>query len=281
VFEASPGRSTLLDFHYKRAYRAARGKHGSSAKKKGRDGADIVLMVPVGTLVKDHETGDVLADLDEPGKRVVAAAGGRGGRGNARFASPTNRAPTTAEPGRQGHERSVDLELKLIADAGLVGLPNSGKSTLLSKISDAKPKIGDFPFTTLSPVLGLVRHGHERSFVVADLPGLIEGAHLGRGLGHRFLRHIERTRVLVMLLDITDDPARAYRTLIGELTSYGAGLDDKPRVIALNKSDLAPPQSTREPEFGGERVLRVSGLTGSGLEELKQAIVDELERADL
>jgi GTP-binding protein len=279
VFEAKRGRSTLLDFHYKRAYRAGRGQHGSSAKKKGRDGEDVLLAVPVGTIVRDHDTGEVLADLDEPGERVIAAPGGRGGRGNARFATPTDRAPVRAEPGEPGHERTVDLELKLIADVGLVGLPNSGKSTLLSRISDARPKIGDFPFTTLSPVLGLVRHGLDRSFVVADLPGLIEGAHRGRGLGHQFLRHVERTRVLVMLLDVAEDPALAYKTLLGELTNYGEGLSEKPRLVVLSKSDLDPDGSIDAEPLGGEEVLRVSGLTGLGLEDLKKAIADALERA--
>ncbi len=273
VIEARGGRYTLLDFHYRRHYRAGNGRHGSGSNRRGRDGEDIVLPVPVGTVVRDRETGEVLADLDEPGKRVVVAAGGRGGRGNARFATPTDRTPRRAEKGRAGGERVVDLELKLVADVGIVGLPNVGKSTLLSKMSAARPKIGDFPFTTLSPVLGLVRVDVGREFVMADLPGLIEGAHDGRGLGHRFLRHVERTRVLLLLLDASEpDVQESYRVLLGELSAYGRGLAEKPRVVALNKTDLLARPPGSWPSFGGEQVVAVSALTGKGVEELRKVL---------
>lgn len=273
VLVAREGRFTLLDFRYRRQYRAERGQHGAGATKRGRDGEDVVLEVPVGTVVRDHETGEVIADLDAPGARVVAARGGRGGRGNARFATSTDRAPRRAEEGRPGEERIVDLELKLIADVGIVGLPNAGKSTLLSKLSAARPKIADFPFTTLSPVLGLVRHGVDGSYVVADLPGLIEGAHEGKGLGDRFLRHAERTRGLVVLLDSTAaDPAGDYRTLLTELECYGQGLPEKPRIVVLNKIDLFGEKAALPPLPRGVEALAVSALTGAGLEELRHAV---------
>lgn len=280
VLIAARGLSSLLDFRYRREYGAEKGRNGSGANRRGRDGADLELRVPAGTMVKDHETGDVLADLDADGARFVVAEGGRGGRGNARFATPVEQAPRRAEKGRPGREVTVDLELKLIADVGLVGLPNAGKSTLLSRISAARPKIGDFPFTTLSPVLGIVGHGSEDSFVMADLPGLIEGAHEGRGLGHRFLRHVERTRVLVVLIDSSgDDPDADYATLMGELRNYGEGLAEKPRVVALSKTDLIP---ARRPEgaFGGEDVFPISAVNGEGLDGLTRAVVQLLRRAD-
>jgi GTP-binding protein len=277
ILEACEGRSTLLDFHYRRHYRAEGGQHGSGSTKTGRDAEDIIVKVPVGTLIKDHDTGRILADLDGPGKRVVAAKGGRGGRGNARFATAIEQAPTRHEPGVPGEERTIDLELKLIADVGIVGLPNAGKSTLLSKLSAARPRIGDYPFTTLSPVLGLVRYGDEGSFVAADLPGLIEGAHEGKGLGLRFLRHVERTRVLVILLDASGADLDAdYATLLHELTSYGEGLAEKRRIVVLNKTDLVPP-GTPASRFGGEEVLAISALKGEGLEALKHAIGRMLE----
>lgn len=281
IFEASRGLNTLVDFRYRRHFKAERGRHGGGSNKRGRDGEDVLVLVPVGTVVRDAETGEVLADLDEAGDRLVAAEGGRGGRGNARFATATNRVPRRFEEGRPGQERVVDLELKLIADVGLVGLPNAGKSTLLSHISDAKPKIGDFPFTTLSPVLGLVRHGLGESFVVADLPGLIEGAHTGKGLGHQFLRHVERTRVLVILIDASaDDPSEAYRTLVAELRDYGRGLSEKPRLVAMNKTDLLGGAPPPEIDAGGDRIVAVSGLTGAGLDELRHAAWDLLASTD-
>jgi GTP-binding protein len=278
---AREGRSTLLDFRHRRHYRAESGQHGGGARKTGRQGESVVIEVPVGTIVRDHETGEALADLDEPGSSVVVAEGGRGGRGNARFATPTDRAPRRAEEGRSGRERTVDLELKLIADVGIVGLPNAGKSTLLSRISSARPRIGDYPFTTLSPVLGLVRHGEGESFVAADLPGLIEGAHQGKGLGDRFLRHVERTRILVVLIDAADgDPEAAYATLVRELSSYGQGLNEKPRLVALNKIDLRGPSGGRGASFGDEDVLEISALTGEGLAALTHAIWELLKKEE-
>jgi len=280
VFVAREGRFTLLDFRYRRHYRAERGQHGSGARKRGRDGEDTVIEVPVGTVVRDHESGEVIADLDAPGSRLVVAQGGRGGRGNARFATPTDRAPRRAEEGRPGEERVVDLELKLIADVGIVGLPNAGKSTLLSKLSAARPKIADFPFTTISPVLGLVRYGVDGSYVLADLPGLIEGAHEGKGLGLRFLRHAERTGGLIVLLDATsDDPDADFRTLLGELSSYGRGLDTKPRIVVLNKMDLVSADAGA-PLVEGEAPLAISAMTGDGLQELAAAIWRMVESID-
>ncbi len=280
IIEADPGRSTLLDLRYRRHYKAERGRHGTGARKRGRDGESVTLRVPVGTVVRNHESGEVIADLDRAGMRVVAAAGGRGGRGNARFATSTMQAPTRCEPGRPGEELIVDLELKLIADVGLVGLPNAGKSTLLSKISDARPKIGDYPFTTLSPVLGLVRYEIDRAFVVADLPGIIEGAHEGKGLGDRFLKHIERTRVLAVLVDATDeDPASSFRTVLEELSRYGEGLSEKPRVIVLTKVDAVGEVDFDAPGLGGEKVLAVSSVTGQGVDEFLHAVRELLDRA--
>lgn len=271
IFEAAEGSYTLLDFHYRRHYRAGSGQHGGGSDKRGRNGEDVVLRVPVGTVIRDHETGDVLADLDVPGARQVVGKGGRGGRGNARFTTSTDRAPRRVEQGQSGEERTVDLELKLMADVGIVGAPNAGKSTLLTKVSAARPRVADFPFTTLSPVLGLVQLGVGRSFVMADLPGLIEGAHEGKGLGHRFLKHTERTGALLVLLDAADDPEAAYRTLMDELTCYGQGLSEKPRIVALNKMDLVT-EAGPTPTFGGEQVFRVSALRGEGLKELLEAV---------
>ena len=281
VLVAAEGRSTLLDFRYRRHLRAERGRHGGGSNKRGRDGEATVVEVPVGTLVKDGETDEILGDLDESGARLVVARGGRGGRGNAAFATATDRAPTRFEEGRPGEERVIDLELKLIADVGLVGLPNAGKSTLLSSISAARPKIADFPFTTLSPVLGLVHYGIDGSFVAADLPGLIEGAHEGKGLGHRFLRHTERTRVLVVLVDATDpDPAESFRTVLNELERYGRGLAERPRIVALSKIDLLSEEPGTPGGLEAERVLAISSATGRGLDELKSGIVELLARAD-
>ncbi|MFH1865663.1 MAG: GTPase ObgE [Candidatus Eisenbacteria bacterium] len=281
VFEAARGLSSLLDFRYRQHYKAQKGRNGIGANKRGRDGEDIVLLVPPGTIIKNHESGDVLADLEEDGARIVIARGGRGGRGNARFATPVEQAPRKFEGGRPGEQLIVDLELKLIADVGLVGLPNAGKSTLLSRVSAAKPKTGNFPFTTLSPVLGIVGHGSADSFVMADLPGLIEGAHRGKGLGHRFLRHVERTRVLVILLDSSSETLMDdYETLLGELESYGQGLSEKPRIVALNKIDLSPDEVAPGAAFGGEEIHRISGFSGQGLDGLTRALVGMLAELD-
>ena len=270
--------STLLDFHYKRRYKASSGGHGSGSNRKGRNGKSITLRVPVGTLVYDADTGDLLADLSRPGMRFVAARGGKGGRGNAHFATPTRQTPRFAEKGLPGERRTLRLELKLLADVGIVGMPNAGKSTLISRISAAKPKIADYPFTTLVPNLGVVQY-QDQSFVVADIPGLIEGAHAGVGLGHQFLRHVERARLLLYLLDVspfaTAPPLEAFETLQRELELYNPDLARKPALVALNKIDaLAPDERAavdsvrRTIEAQGYEVFALSAYTGEGLEAL-------------
>jgi GTP-binding protein len=240
-----------------------------------------VIQVPAGTVVRDARTQGALADLVAPGERVLVAEGGRGGRGNARFATPTNRAPRRREEGREGGSRVIELELKLIADVGIVGVPNVGKSTLLSKISRARPKIDSYPFTTLSPNLGLVRVGEGSDFVAADIPGLIEGSHAGKGLGHEFLRHVERTRMLLFLLDASQEhPGSDYRLLAKEIETYGKGLVAKPRVLCFNKADLLDGESlSRLPgELDGMKVLRVSALRGEGLKELTASLWQVLKK---
>lgn len=239
---ATSSKQTLLDFHYRRLFRAKRGQHGRGKNQHGKSGDDIYIPVPVGTVVKDALTGEILFDFVEDGQVWLAARGGRGGRGNARFATATNQAPRFAEEGEKGEERDLKLELKLIADVGIVGLPNAGKSTLISVISDARPKIADYPFTTLVPQLGVVYVDKDRSFVVADIPGLIEGAHRGAGLGIQFLKHIERTRVIIHLVDISSinpsEPLAPYLTIREELEKFDPELLKKPEVVALNKIDL-------------------------------------------
>jgi len=276
ILEADPGLRTLVDFHYRTHYRAERGEHGQGKNKHGRSAPDLILRVPVGTVVKDAETNKILADLVYPGQRVVVAAGGRGGRGNARFATPWDQAPTFAEKGEPGEERWLLLELKLLADVGLIGLPNAGKSTLLSRISAARPKIADYPFTTLTPNLGVVRLDEEHSFVVADIPGLIEGAHRGAGLGLKFLRHIERTRVLVHVLEVGmltgEEVLRNFKIVNEELKHYSPKLLERPQVIAANKIDL--PGGEENVEFlkanlgASYRIFPISALKGEGLEPL-------------
>lgn len=282
IFVAVEGKNTLLDFRYRHLFKAESGKHGQGRNRHGKGGRDLVLEVPVGTVIKDAETGEPLVDLPRPGDRWVAARGGRGGRGNARFVSSTRQAPRIAEDGREGEDRELVLELKLIADVGLVGLPNAGKSTLISVVSAARPRIADYPFTTLIPCLGVVRHGDAPPFVMADIPGLIEGAHDGAGLGVRFLRHIERTRILAHLVDISqlspDEPLRPYRLIENELASYSAQLGEKKRVIVLNKVDLVPERDRLEAlvsryEQLGHPVFPVSARTKEGLGELLSALV--------
>lgn len=263
--------STLLDYSYRRHYRAERGQHGEGSNKTGRHGASLELRVPVGTVVRDAESGDALGELVEPGQRLVVAAGGRGGRGNESFATPTHRAPREWEPGEEGEARRLALELKLIADVGLVGQPNAGKSTLLSTITAARPKIADYPFTTLRPNLGVAQLSDGRSFVVADIPGIIEGAHEGRGLGHRFLRHIERTRTLALMIPLdTGDAQAEYETLRAELRSYSEELARRPHCVVFTKSDLLPPGDAPPdldaPDAWGR--FSVSAVARQGLEPL-------------
>ncbi len=275
VLRASESVNTLVEYTRKRHFRAGRGGNGSGNKCRGADGRDLVLNVPVGTQVRDAQ-GQLLADLHRPGQEVVVAKGGRGGRGNASFATPARRAPDFAEKGEKGEERWVRLELKLLADVGVIGLPNAGKSTLISRVSAARPRIADYPFTTLEPALGTVRLDEERSFVMADLPGLIEGAHLGKGLGLRFLRHIERTAVLLHLVDISQaamaSPSRALEVVTEELYSYSPRLLERKQLLAANKMDVVHPpyleEARREAERRGWDFFPISAVSGEGLSPL-------------
>jgi len=273
VLRVNPHMRTLLDFRYRSHFAAKRGQGGKGKNMTGASGADCVVEVPPGTVVCDAESGEVLADLTEPGQEFLAARGGRGGRGNARFATPTNRSPRKFEEGQEGENRTLVLELKLIADVGIVGLPNAGKSTLLAALSAARPRIADYPFTTLEPNLGLVRVDEGTAFVMADIPGLIEGAHRGKGLGHDFLRHVERTSVLLFLVDATrPSPEADLAALERELGAYSPSLLEKPRVVCLNKIDLPGAASTRS--VAGTKALRISALTREGLEELKGVLAE-------
>ena len=274
-FVVDPALSTLLDFRYRDIHKAKRGLHGKGKNMTGRSGQDLLLAVPGGTVIYDAETGKMLADLIKPGETYLAAKGGRGGRGNSSFTSSTNQTPETAEPGEPGVEQKLRLELKLIAKIGLVGLPNAGKSTLISRISRAKPKIADYPFTTLSPVLGVVSHKGEE-FVVADLPGLIEGAHRGAGLGRRFLKHVERAEGLVHVIDAGQDPEQilnAYHTVSEEMELFQPGLSGKPTLLVFNKMDLTDARKNAEEALSGtgmppEKVFFVSAATGEGIVSL-------------
>jgi GTP-binding protein len=276
---ASEDYNTLLHFRYNPEHEAERGRHGEGSNRTGRDGEAIEIPVPVGTVVYDEETGEKLHDFTRHGERFVAARGGRGGRGNARFASSTHQTPTEHEPGRAGEEKRLRLELKLLADVGLVGFPNAGKSTLISRISAARPKIADYPFTTLEPNLGVVSTDDDRTFVVADIPGLIEGAHEGAGLGIQFLRHVERTRLLVHLVDVSEasgrDPANDFEVIMEELRSFSTEMAEKPMIVAASKIDVAqdPARVTALERLAAARGLefvRISGVTGAGLDELKR-----------
>ena len=281
VFEADLRLTTLFDFKYKRLLRAQDGEHGRGKDQYGKGGATLLVRLPVGAQIFDAESGELLADLDEPQQRFVAAAGGRGGRGNMHFATPTDRAPMRAEPGEAGQHRKLRLELKLLADVGIVGFPNVGKSTLISAISRARPKVADYPFTTLAPNLGVVSRGEERSFVVADIPGLIEGAADGAGLGHRFLKHIERTRVLLILVSLDPAPERSLErdlaTLQRELARFDPELAARPALIALSKLDL-PEVREAQAEFEaklaaqGIALTAFSAATREGLEPLLDRI---------
>ncbi|HSB13340.1 MAG TPA: GTPase ObgE [Bryobacteraceae bacterium] len=283
ILVASQHHNTLLHFRYNPEHKAGRGRHGEGSNKTGRDGESVELPVPVGTVVYDADTGELLHDFTRPGENYMIARGGRGGRGNARFATSTHQAPTEHEPGRPGEEKRLRLELKLLADVGLVGFPNAGKSTLISRISAARPKIADYPFTTLEPHLGVVGLEDGRTFVVADIPGLIEGAHLGQGLGTRFLRHVERTRLLAHLVDVSDasgrDPVHDFDVVLNELSSFSPELAAKPMLVVAAKMDAA-----QEPErveslraMAARRGLpfyELSSVTGLGVERLKLAMGD-------
>jgi len=297
VMQASQRHNTLIHFRYNPEHKAQRGEHGMGSNCTGSDGESIVLEVPVGTAVFDQETGELVHDFREPDERLVVAKGGRGGRGNQHFATSTHQAPREHELGRAGEERAFRLELKLLADVGLVGLPNAGKSTLISRISAARPKIANYPFTTLEPNLGVVTVGEEPdlfSYVVADMPGLIEGAHLGSGLGIQFLRHIERTRLLVHLVDVSDasggpDPVADFKTINEELASFsnGAGehpLANKEMIVAASKMDAANPEKLKKLRAHVKRKKlefhAISAVTGEGIDELKWALARRLRAGD-
>ncbi|MGD2215825.1 MAG: GTPase ObgE [Gemmatimonadales bacterium] len=275
VLVADSHLTTLLDYQYKQSYRAKRGQHGRGKNKKGASGDDMVLRVPPGTMVRDADTREFLGELLKPGDRCVVARGGRGGRGNAAFATATHQAPREHEPGRPGVERRIELELKLIADVGLIGQPNAGKSTLLAAMSAARPKIADYPFTTLEPHLGVVQLSEGRTMVMADIPGIIEGAHAGKGLGLKFLRHIERTRTLAYLIPVdTEDHPAEYELLRRELAEYSEELAAKPHCIVLAKADLLapggePPALEAPDSF---EVYTVSGVTRAGLDALAEGL---------
>jgi GTPase len=284
LLKTSLRRRTLSQFRYRRQFKAQNGSSGLGSQKTGANGEDLIIELPPGTLVRDADTGEVLVDFTGPDEHFPVARGGRGGKGNAHFKSATNRTPRFAQPGQPGEARTLSLELKLLADIGLIGFPNAGKSTLLCAISSAHPKIGDYPFTTLTPHLGVVQTQWAEPFVVADIPGLISGAHQGAGLGIRFLRHIERTRVLAHLVDAaTVDPAAplaGYETILKELTLYGAHLEDKPQLIVLNKMDLpgaADGAAAFEAALPWMPVIRLSAKTGEGLPLLLSKMIELLE----
>jgi GTP-binding protein len=286
ILQADPAITTLLDFHYQRHYAAERGQHGKGANKHGRSGADTILRVPLGTVVHDRDTGGPLGDLTQAGQRLRVAEGARGGRGNARFATATNRAPRRADLGRPGQERWIRLELRLLADVGVIGFPNAGKSTLVARLSAARPRIADYPFTTLEPTLGIVRVDDDRSFVLADLPGLIPGAAEGKGLGHRFLRHTERTRLLIHLIDLDPgtgrDPVEDYQAIQRELAAYSQALAARPQIIAGNKAELPGTEARRRAleRFSagrGQRFHAISAVTGLGLSALVRDVAEGLQ----
>lgn len=285
IVRATEHMNTLLDLRYQRRYTARRGEHGKGKNMHGKDAEDLIIPVPIGTTVKAEETGEILADLDGAGKEVIVARGGRGGLGNQHFATPTRQAPRFAQSGEKGEERTLIIELKLLADVGLIGLPNAGKSTLISAISAAKPKIADYPFTTLVPNLGVVKIQDYRSFVVADIPGLIEGAHRGAGLGFQFLRHVERTSLLLHLVDISvmqaGDPVENFLKINRELGLYSEGLLEKPQVIVATKTDVANEAKldrlSRYCKDNKLRLFAISSATGEGVGELVAYVAKRLE----
>ena len=284
ILKVDPQLRTLIDYKYHSQYNAKRGQHGKGGNKHGRKGEDIVLKVPPGTVIKDEETDQILADLTKAGQEFTIAKGGRGGKGNARYATSTHRSPREWEVGERGEERSIILELKLIADVGLVGKPNAGKSTLLASISAARPKIADYPFTTLQPNLGIVKHQSMNSFVVADIPGLIEGAHEGKGLGLQFLRHIERTNIIVYLIDPMDseeeNPLKTFKDLHEELKKYSPLLIKKSALVVFSKQDIWVENDLLS-KFKNKfpyLILGISAVSGEGLEDLKACLWDEIQK---
>ncbi len=287
LIEADENLGTLLDLRYQQHYKAQSGVPGRGKNMHGRNGESLLIRVPPGTLVRDAETGEELVDVRETNKRITLLRGGRGGRGNARFATSTNRAPRHAQPGIPGEERWFRLELKLLADVGLVGLPNAGKSTLISSVSAARPKIADYPFTTLVPNLGVVRYGSYRTFVMADIPGLIEGASEGQGLGARFLRHVERTDLFLHLVDLSGiqegDPRTNFEIINRELTRHNPEMAQKPQIVVLTKTDITEvrekiPEMRAHFEKLGFRVMALSAVTGDGIFEMVETLGRELER---
>jgi len=285
VLVSTEHQNTLLQFRFNPEHKAERGRHGEGSQRTGAEGRSLDVQVPVGTVVYDESTGERLYDFTQSGERFTVARGGKGGKGNARFATSTHQAPTEHEPGRPGDEKRLRLELKLLADVGLVGFPNAGKSTLISRISAARPKIADYPFTTLEPNLGVVQFADFRSFVVADIPGLIEGAHLGHGLGVQFLRHIERTRLLAHLVDVSDssgrNPVQDFETVMQELASFSDDLVKKPMILVATKMDAAQDAErvARLRKLAAERGLacfEISSVTGQGIEALKFAMAERV-----
>src|SRR5712691_850163 len=284
---SDPHANTLLKFRFNHTFRAERGRHGEGSNRHGRSGSDLDVSVPIGTVVHDDETGEELHDFTKPGERVLIAKGGRGGHGNAHFASSVNRVPHKAQDGAPGEEKTLRLELKLLADVGLVGYPNVGKSTLISRISAARPKIAEYPFTTLEPHLGVVSVGMDQSFVVADIPGLIEGAHLGHGLGIQFLKHIERTRVLLHLIDMSAmserDPVDEFHAIESELAEHNPDLPRKPKIIVAAKMDASIPTKVEKLERWTRKnnleLIKISSVTGAGLDELKHAVFNKLSNS--
>ena len=276
IFKVDPQLHTLQDVKYHKQYHAENGRDGSGARKTGRDGKDIIILVPPGTIFKFKGEKQTIADLVETGEEFISANGGQGGRGNSEFATSTHQTPTKAEPGRRGEEFTYEIELKVLADVGLVGLPNAGKSTLLSKLSSAHPKIADYPFTTLHPHLGIVKYSNYQSFVMADIPGLIEGASKGKGLGIQFLKHIERTSILALLIECTDEnPASTLETLLKEMAAFSSEMMNKPRLVVMSKLDIFQDDYEELPtELSGEKVLSISSITGAGLDILMAELAE-------
>jgi len=285
VLKTTSRKRTLYQFRYQKQFKAKNGAHGQGKKKTGKNSQDLTIELPPGTQVTDVDTGQVIRDLIKPGETFVPARGGRGGQGNARFKTSKNRTPRFAQPGEPGETKTLKLELKLLADVGIIGLPNAGKSTLITAVSSARPKIGDYPFTTLFPSLGVVQTGWAESFVVADIPGLIKGAHKGTGLGIRFLRHIERTRIIIHLIDVSaidmNNPLHAYNTVNKELAMYNRKLTEKSQIVVLNKIDL-PDVREGAKKFQSalkeKQVILISALTGKGIENLNSKIIQLLDR---